>query len=248
MTQNDGRIRLIEELNEKSWFGFDLDDTLHEFRHASSAATAKTLERISQQYGVHIASLAEEYSSILREKTLGAFSDGKTSFEYRRDRFGSLMARFSLAPDAEFLDQLLDLYESTLNESLKLKDGALELLLGLKAAGRKIAVITEGPQDAQERTLRQLGIAEYVDFLATTNFFGVSKVDGLFPKVLGHLGIPAADMAYIGDNPERDIIPAMEAGILSIHLAETAETFLGTDPPQIKTLRDFGLFFPEQPA
>ncbi|KAF6842225.1 had-superfamily subfamily variant 1 [Colletotrichum musicola] len=241
MADNDNQRRVKSALAAKPWFGFDLDDTLHEFRRASSAATAKTLEKISRQHDIPMTSLCLEYSEILREKTLGAFCDGKTSYEYRRDRFGSLMARFSLAPDAEFLSQLLEVYENTLNDSLRLKDGALELFLKLKAAGRKIAVITEGPQDAQERTLKHLGIAEHVDFLATTNFFKVSKTEGLFPKVLGHLGIPAADMIYFGDSLARDITPAMEAGILSVHFAEHAETSFDADPPHVKTLQEIVL-------
>lgn len=238
MTDSSNQKRIKAALAAKPWFGFDLDDTLHEFSRASSAATAKTLEQISRHHGVPMTSLWEKYSEILRDKTLGSFSDGKTSFEYRRDRFGSLMVHFSLAPDAEFLSQLLEVYEITLKDSLRLKDGALELLLGLKAAGKKVVVITEGPQDAQERTLEHLGIAEHVDFLATTNYFGVSKVDGLFLGVLEHLGIPAADMAYVGDNPARDITPATDARILSILFDELKETSFDADPPRVKTLQE----------
>lgn len=224
-------------LAEKPWFGFDLDDTLHEFRRASSAATSQTLERISQRHGTPAASLKEEYSNILREKTSNAFSDGKTSFEYRRERFSSLLERFSLPQDAHFLDELLDVYETTLNESLQLKDGALSLLETLKAVGKKIAVITEGPQDAQERTVRNLGIAGHIDFLATTNYFGVSKTDGLFPKVLEHLDISAADMVYVGDNELRDVKPAMAEGIFCIHFNEAADTSLDSEPPRTDSLK-----------
>lgn len=84
--------------------------------------------------------------------------------------------------------------------------------------GKKFAVITEGPQDAQKRTIQGLGIGDYVEFIATTNYFRVSKTSGLFPKVLEHLGIFPGDMAYIGDNEERDIKPAMVEGIFSILL------------------------------
>ncbi|KAL0936226.1 oxidoreductase family protein [Colletotrichum truncatum] len=192
--------RIRAALAEKTWFGFDLDDTLHEFRRASSAATTKTLEAVSQRHGTHVAALKEEYSSILRDKTANAFSDGKTSFEYRSDRFVSLLERFSLSYTPEFINHLLDIYENTLTESLQLKNGAMELLLQLKTMGKKVAVITEGPQDAQERTVKQLGIAEHIDVLATTNFFGVSKTEGLFAEVLKHAQIPESEMVYVGDS------------------------------------------------
>ncbi|KAI3547378.1 hypothetical protein CSPX01_03815 [Colletotrichum filicis] len=136
-------------LVEKPWFGFDLDDTLHEFRRASSAATTKTLEAISRKHGTPVDELEEAYGHVLRVKTAAAFSDGKTSFEYRRERFSSVLDRFgSPSDDAAFLDSLLDIYERTLNESLQLKDGAEALLKKLKTMGKKVVVITEGPQDA----------------------------------------------------------------------------------------------------
>lgn len=97
--------------------------------------------------------------------------------------------------------------------------------------------MTEGPQDAQDRTIQALGIRGYIDFLATTNHFGVTKTTGLFPKVLEYLGISPGDIAYIGDNEQRDIKPAMAEGVFSIHLAETNHISLNTFPPQINTLR-----------
>ncbi|KXH56578.1 hypothetical protein CSAL01_03412 [Colletotrichum salicis] len=104
--------QLKASLAEKPWFGFDLDDTLHEFRRASSAATAKPLEIISQRHGTSLDDLREAYGHVLREKTASAFADGKTSFEYRRERFSSVLDRFNLpSDDAAFLDSLLDLYE-----------------------------------------------------------------------------------------------------------------------------------------
>lgn len=57
-------------------------------------------------------------------------------------------------------------------------------------------MITEGLQDTQDWTVEKLGLE--VDFLATTNAFGVSKVDELFGKVLERLGIEAKDLAYVG--------------------------------------------------
>jgi putative hydrolase of the HAD superfamily len=229
-------LRLGTILAEKTWIGFDLDDTLHEFRRSSGTATNKVLEEISNRFGALVPELKDEYSRVLREKTANAFSDGKTSFDYRRERFTSVMAHFSLPQDDQFMDELLELYELTLMASLELKCGAIGLLSTLKDMGKKIVIMTEGPQDAQERTVQGLGISDYIDFLATTNYFGVTKTNGLFPKVLEHLEISSGDIAYIGDNEQRDMEPAMAEGIFSIHLAETKHVSLNTFPPQVNTL------------
>lgn len=233
----DDVLRLQTILLEKPWIGFDLDDTLHEFRRASSKATDTVMAGISEQHDIPIPALKEEYSKVLQTKTANAFSDGKTSFDYRKERFCSVLEHFSLPHDTQFMTRLLESYEATLISSLELKCGALGLLSTIKNMGKKIVVITEGPQDAQERTVEALGISGYVDFLATTNHFRVSKADGLFAKVLQHLGISSDDIAYIGDSEQRDMKPAMADGIFSIHLAEAKNVSLNSSPPHINTLR-----------
>ncbi|ETS84494.1 hypothetical protein PFICI_02519 [Pestalotiopsis fici W106-1] len=229
--------KLRAMFTKKTWFGFDLDDTLHEFRRSSGKATHKVLRQISMQYDIPLPALQGEYSHILKEKTANAFSDGKTSFDYRRERFASLLANFSLPQDNTFLTEILNSYESTLRASLELKCGALNLLSTIKGMGKKIVIMTEGPQDAQERAVKDLGIDGHIDFLATTNYFGVTKVDGLFNKVMKHLCISPEEIVYVGDNEDRDVKPAMAEGILCVHLAETKHVALDALPPRLNTLR-----------
>ncbi|KAI0479871.1 HAD-superfamily hydrolase, subfamily IA, variant 1 [Xylaria cf. heliscus] len=232
--------QLAVSLAEKQWIGFDLDDTLHEFRRASSAASSKVLQAMHERYGIPLASLKDLYGQILRTSTSNAFSDGKSSSEYRTERFLAVASHFSLPleHDDPFLGQLLYLYETSLKDSLELKSGALNLLRTIKRLGKKVVVITEGPQDAQEWTIENLGISPYIDFLATTNHFKISKIDGLFPKVLDTLGIAPSEIAYVGDNEHRDMKPAIAEGILSFHLAENLDCNLEVHPPRINTLNE----------
>ncbi|KAI0151593.1 HAD-superfamily hydrolase, subfamily IA, variant 1 [Xylariaceae sp. FL1272] len=227
-------------LVEKKWIGFDLDDTLHEFRRSSKTATEEVLKMVATRYDLptSVAALMDIYTKTLKAQTANAFSDGKTSFQYRQQRFSALLSELLLPEDTESMSELLETYESTLKASLKLKCGALELLSTIKNMGKKIVVITEGPQDAQERTVKDLGIDKYIDLLATTNYFRLSKLDGLYPKVIQHLGVSPSDMAYVGDNEQRDMEPAMAEGILCFHLAEDQDVSLGTVPSQINTLRN----------
>lgn len=77
-------------------------------------------------------------------------------------------------------------------------------------------MVTEGPQDAQQWTVEELGLLPYIDVLVTTNDIGISKVDGLFPTVLRKYSIPVSKIVYVGDNEKRDVIPARGAGILAV--------------------------------
>jgi hypothetical protein len=120
-------------LQTKTWFGFDLDDTLHEFRKASMAAVSATLRIINEKYGIPIDELRMAYSRVLSRRTAGAFTDGKTSDEYRKDRFSAVLEGFSITPSGQLLDELARTYEAALEVSLELKCGALSLLTHIKA-------------------------------------------------------------------------------------------------------------------
>jgi putative hydrolase of the HAD superfamily len=223
---------MTKRFKKATWFFFDLDDTLHEFRKASSAAVDATLHLILEQHVNHkissgkpptIADLKAEYINISRTSTSAAFVDGKTSHEYRAERFQSVMDVFGISFRKQQMQTLLHTYETTINQNLQLKEDAILLLQTLRDQGKSIAIITEGPQDAQERTVAALGLERYCDRLITTNKLGVAKIDGLFGKALGAIGIGRGDVMMVGDSWERDIVPAMEAGIGCVWLAEKEE-------------------------
>ena len=218
---------LCDVLASKSWFGFDLDDTLHEFRKASSAASLAVFANIEARFSIPVAELQKDYADILRAATKSAFIDGRTSTEYRKERFAALLDGRDFQYAESYLNSLVEQYKSALGNALQLKPGALGLFQFLKQRGKRVIIVTEGPTDAQIWTVQILGLEPYVDVLVTTNEVGKSKIDGLFTEVLHMHDILPQDLVYVGDNETRDIVPAIEAGILAIHYSEKDECFLG---------------------
>ena len=47
----DDILRLRDILTERTWIGFNLDDTLHEFRRSSGIATNRVFAEFSKRYG-----------------------------------------------------------------------------------------------------------------------------------------------------------------------------------------------------
>jgi putative hydrolase of the HAD superfamily len=217
---------LRDALNGKSWFGFDLDDTLHEFRKASGSASRVVFANVASRFGIGPDLLAADYSQILISATKSAFTDGRTSAEYRKERFAALLDRRGLQYDEVYVGYLANEYKSALRSALQLKPGAIQLLQYVKQIGKKIIVVTEGPTDAQVWTVQQLGLEPYVDILVTTNQVGKAKIDGLFTEVLRIYQIVPKDLVYIGDSLDRDIVPATQAGILAIHFDEENTCYL----------------------
>jgi FMN phosphatase YigB (HAD superfamily) len=233
---DDSMLKLSTALLEHTWYGFDLDDTLHEFRKASNAAAAEVFQHISSHSQVSVTELAASYSEIITQKTATAFTDRRTSDGYRKERFGALLEKHDLQVDENRLILLAALYKEALANALETKAGATTLLPYLRSIGKKIVIVTEGPQDAQEWTIEKLGLSEHLDELVTTNKFGKSKVDGLFESVITHLGIEGKDMVYIGDNYARDIIPARKQGITTIHFSEAENVVLSQGEMRVNSL------------
>ncbi len=224
-------------LRSKTWFGFDLDDTLHGFRKASSAASTVVFELISKRHpSSSIEKLRTAYAAILADKTSAAFTNGKTSTDYRKERFASLLEAHDILYTTSALDDLAESYKDALKQNLKLKAGALHLLQYLKSYAKKVMIISEGPRDAQEWTIEVLGLAPLVDVVATSNEMGISKVDGLHSAVMEKYEIRREDMVFIGDNAVRDIEAARSAGIEAILYAEGSDCRLKCGEASINSL------------
>ncbi|CAI6333521.1 unnamed protein product [Periconia digitata] len=230
------------KLLQAKWFAFDLDDTLHEFRRASTTAIdavlSAILSEIPETPQISFDNLKSAYSKVLASKTSSAFIDGKTSHEYREDRIRSTLVAFSIDFNSEQMSKWVSLYETSLIANLELKCGVVDLFTSLKSLGKNIAIITEGPQDSQERTIARLGLTGFVDFLATTGAFGVSKTEGLFTKVVEKLGPGSgSDFVMVGDNFERDVRPAREVGMYGVHYTEKMNFGAGDEVLRINTLK-----------
>lgn len=198
------------------WVAFDLDDTLHDFRGASSKAMARVYGEIAEQYGSSPEVLRQHYRQIVSEETRGAFADGQTSTYYRSRRMARLLAAVNVDPSPQRVARLVTLYKRALLNALRITPGAYALLRSLRTRGYRIAVISEGPSDAQEWTLQRLGIAQFVDLLVTSGEERKTKTEGLFERARHRIGPSHSSPLFIGDSLERDVHPAAQAGFRSV--------------------------------
>lgn len=91
---------------------------------------------------------------------------------------------------------------------------ATACLAELKAKGYFIGIVGNQPLSA-EPTLRASGLA--FDFMATSDGWGVAKPDPrFFDKVREAAGCDPAQIAYVGDRVDNDVLPALAAGMRPI--------------------------------
>jgi len=125
----------------------------------------------------------------------------------------ALVRRGVVGMDTEVvLEQFHDHYRETVATDARLYPGAREGIEMLRAAGRKLAVVTNKPRSYSERLLAYFDVATQFDAL-------VAGDDGIAPKPAGDMLLAAceqmevkpADALMLGDS-DNDVLAARAAG------------------------------------
>ncbi|WP_433748172.1 HAD family hydrolase [Falsibacillus pallidus] len=98
----------------------------------------------------------------------------------------------------------------------------IELLEGLKAAGYKLGLITNGFERMQMSSIQALGVECYFDCIIISEREGIKKPDSMiFQKALKVLGTAPSESIYIGDHPDNDMKAAKAMGMKTIWKRDT---------------------------
>jgi HAD superfamily hydrolase (TIGR01549 family) len=110
---------------------------------------------------------------------------------------------------------------------------AVDCLRALHDAGYRIGVVGNQPARA-ETALAGLGLP--IDLVASSDSWGVQKPDPrFFVRIATELGLPAAEIAYVGDRVDNDVRPAAAAGMLAIFIRRGPWAWIQApveDPPE----------------
>ena len=104
-------------------------------------------------------------------------------------------------------------------------------LAELRERGFKVLIAGNQPVES-EASLHALDLP--ADFIASSAGWGVSKPDPrFFEKVIDAAGVPAADIAYVGDRVDNDVIPSRAAGMTSVFLRRGPWGWMHEERPEI---------------
>lgn len=93
---------------------------------------------------------------------------------------------------------------------------ALPCLIALRGAGYRIGVAGNQPA-AAEAALQAAGVP--ADFIASSASWGVEKPSpAFFAQMARAAGVPPAQVAYVGDRFDNDILPALNVGMTAIFI------------------------------
>lgn len=179
---------------------FDLDNTLAD----RAAAVEAWASEFIVSYG-----LSEEH----RRWLIDIDGDGYTS---RRLVFDAIAERFGLDDP----DGLLAAYRRRAIELINLVSGAADCLVRLRAAGHRLAIVSNGSTEAQNAKVDRLGLRDLVDAVVVSETAGVSEPDGrIFELAAAAAGTEVDGTWMVGDSAVNDISGAQQLGLRTVWIA-----------------------------
>ena len=104
---------------------------------------------------------------------------------------------------------------------------ALPCLAGLRACGLRVGVVGNTPEEFEDV------IREHADFVGSSVRWGVEKpAPEFFERIVAEAGCAPAEVAYVGDRVDNDVVPALRAGLVAVHLRRGPWGYLHEAPPE----------------
>jgi HAD superfamily hydrolase (TIGR01509 family) len=90
---------------------------------------------------------------------------------------------------------------------------ALPCLARLRDAGLRIGAVGNTPAETEEM------LRAHVEFVGSSARWGVEKpAPDFFARLAEEAGVDPAKIAYVGDRVDNDVGPALEAGMVGVHI------------------------------
>lgn len=196
---------------------FDLDRTLWDFEKNSENA----LHLLFQDLGLyeHIPDF-QDFHTTYKSKNAELwklYGKGELSKEELRYlRFEITLEAFGIR-DRKIIDEISDGYVEISPRQTILHTGALETLESLKKENYKMHIITNGFKEVQFIKLENSGLAPYFETVVCSEDVGKNKpAPEIFYHALNRSGAKNHHSLMIGDDPEVDVVGALNAGMKGV--------------------------------
>lgn len=211
---------------------FDLDDTLYLERDYVRSGFLAVNDWITAQYGVH--------------------GFGKRAWELfehgcRGDIFDRVLSEFNITAPKPIIAELVALYRMHKPAISLLEDA--ENVLGFLHGKVKLALITDGPSEMQERKILALNLDRRFDVIVMTGSWGPEFYKPharSFLEVEERLNVTKHRCAYIADNPAKDFLApkflgwrtvrVKRFGGLHAHIASSSANSADVEIPDLRPL------------
>jgi putative hydrolase of the HAD superfamily len=201
----------------------DMDDTILSAYGKPDVAWLAVVEQFAAELGPHspqavaAAIAASGHAFWQSAEPSWRLKLEEARYEVVRNGFGALTAGGGAPLADEFAIRLADRFSSYRDEQMFLFPGVHEALQTFKAAGVKLALITNGAGAPQRRKIERFALAERFDHIQIEGEHGFGKPEErAYHHAMGALGVTAADTWMVGDNLEWEVETPQRLGIYAI--------------------------------
>jgi putative hydrolase of the HAD superfamily len=213
---------------------FDLDDTLHDDTLAYQSAAEEVAHEIAAEHGVDALALKAAYIAQAEGfwKRLSPETFAMKLASVRAELWQAALETVGVE-DKTLAHRSAHLYNEYRKKYYTVFPGVVELLTELRAAGKKLGIVTNGLSETHREKIALLRIGEYFDALFIADETGMIKPDPLlFAHACTTLGSAPARTAMVGDRYDRDVKGAAAAGLYTVYLKVRDEPLPhGCTPP-----------------
>ena len=147
---------------------------------------------------------------------------------------------------SDVIEQFYDEVFPTISHVTKKREGAVELVDWAFAQGYRVAVATDPlfPRKATYHRIRWAGLEpERFDLVSSFETFHFSKSHpAYFAEMLGRLGWADGPVLMVGNDIERDLLPAQKLGLATFHIDAGAASKSGPETERRGNLVDLRLW------
>jgi HAD superfamily hydrolase (TIGR01509 family) len=109
---------------------------------------------------------------------------------------------------------------------------ALPCLAALRSQGFLVGAVGNTPAETEEL------LREHVDLIGSSGRWGIEKpAPEFFERIVEESGVVAGEIAYVGDRVDNDIRPAIDAGMVAVHVRRGPWGHLFDAPPRAIRIR-----------
>lgn len=201
----------------------DIDDTLVDFTSAARSALFTLIGRDD---------MWPAWQHTTDEYVARAVSGELDPRTMRMQRTKAFLTDMGVLLDDETVQVLEDRRQTQMCSGWRLFADALPCLDWMRAAGLKLAAVTNASGPAQRDKLACLGLTRFFDAVVIAGEVGVAKPDpGIFHAACEDLHVKPANAVHIGDRLDLDAMGARNAGLHAIWLNRE-------DEPATRALKD----------
>lgn len=196
----------------------DIDNTLYPYDYCHKLAQAAAATWCKDTLGISEQAFMEAYAQGRQRVHQDLHGQGASHSRllYGQKLLEKLLGRTDFALTLE----LEEVYWGTFLQHMELVPGARKMLDKAKAAGIRICLVTDLTATIQHRKAIKLGLAEWVQYMVTSEEAGIEKPAAyMFHLGLEKLGLTAHDCVMVGDSVPKDIAGAQALGITAYKIS-----------------------------